>query len=128
MSRYLLLIIGVILIISLYFNYSLSNKLLLIKDSLKDTEVNCVDSNCNGYRSGILSSIGVGDRQGRWLICYNSLEDSDAGDKSAECCKSAGGTWHDNKCCAPGKDNSGWNSQTGQCLTSGEWSIKQIKN
>lgn len=119
--KYLLIIIAVTLTVSLYFNYSFSNRIQLLEESIKDVEVNCVDDLCNGYRRGLLSSIGVSTREGRWLICYDSFEDDNAGDKNPECCKSIGGTWHEERCCTYGKVNSNWIGQTGQCSETGEW-------
>jgi hypothetical protein len=104
----------------------LSNKMYLLEESLKDTEVACVGEPCNGYRRGLLSS-GV---NGRWLVCFDSYEDTNAGDKSPECCASISGQWiySENKCCARDKDNSNWEGKTGKCSDEGFWIMQKQMN
>ncbi|MEK6933284.1 MAG: hypothetical protein AABW75_00220 [Nanoarchaeota archaeon] len=65
-----------------------------------------------GARRGILSASSSG-----WLICFDSLADTNAGDKNSECCDSIGGKWiqEEGKCCASDKDNNGWVGKMGKC-------------
>ena len=76
----------------------------LLHDSLSDSRCEPV-----GARSGILSCIrkvGFGDTLFySWKVCYDSLDDTNPGDKDDICCNSIGGFWDHGKCCTPDKNN-----------------------
>ena len=85
----------------------------LLEDSAKMIE-------CNVGRRGILVCV-----EGGWQICFDSFEDNNPGDKNSKCCEAVDGSWHENKCCAPDRDNSNWIGKTGKCSSDGVWIKKE---